>query len=116
MSDKKVVLENFKKTTKNLDEILKLEKTNNVLYTSIKRFDLCFEMAYQLEKNIAKSKGLDCNSHDQCFKTKNGQWKNLIKDRKISYSITNDKQAEEIYLKLPAYLELFKKLLIEAEK
>ena len=116
MSDKKVVLENFKKTIKNLDEILRLKKTNDVLYASIKRFDLCFETAYQLMKNIAKSKGSDCSSYKQCFEIKNNQWKDLVKDRKLSYFITNDKQAEGIYAKLPNYLKLFKELLVEVEK
>ena len=118
------ILQDFKKTVANLDEILTMGDNAAMRDAAMKRFDLCFDVAWKLIKNIAKKNGSECYSPRQCFKVgfqlklinHDEQWLNMIDDRNLSAHLYNEEEAKTIYVKLPAYLELFKKLLIEAEK
>jgi hypothetical protein len=46
------VLEDFGKAVKRLEEVLKLKKTDVVRDSAIKRFELCFDLAWNSIKNL----------------------------------------------------------------
>lgn len=117
-------LQDFKKTVTNLEEILKKENSAEMRDASMKRFDLCFDAAWKLIKNIAKKNGSECYSPRQCFKVgfqlklleHDQQWLDMIDDRNLSAHLYREEEANKIYSKLPVYLKLFKELLIKSEK
>jgi len=112
------VLEDFKKAIKRLEEVLKVKRTPVVRDSAIKRFELCFDLAWKSVKNFAKEKGLECYSPRDCFKTAfqlglikhDKRWLEMIKDRNLTAHLYKEAQAEKVYKKLKGYLKLFKKL------
>jgi len=112
------VLEDFKKAIKRLEEVLKVKKTPVVRDSAIKRFELCFDLAWKSVKNFAKEKGVECYSPRDCFKTGfqlglieyDKRWLEMIKDRNLTAHLYKEAQAEKVYKKLKDYLKLFKKL------
>lgn len=102
-----------------LEEVLKESKTDIVRDSAIKRFELCFDLACKVIKQIAKKEGLECNSPRSCFKLGfqlklydyDETWLDMIEDRNKSVHLYSQPSADEIYAHLPDYLLLFKKLL-----
>jgi nucleotidyltransferase substrate binding protein (TIGR01987 family) len=118
------LLQDFKKTIDNLDEVLNMKEENIVRDAAMKRFDLCFDTAWKLVKNLAKKEGIECYSPRQCFKVgfqlkllgHDSEWVDMLEDRNLSAHLYKEEEAIKIYTRLPEYLKSFKKLLIEAEK
>jgi len=111
-------LKDFKRAVKKLEEVLNLKKTEIIRDSAIKRFELCFDLAWKTIKNYAKEQGVECYSPKECFKTAfqlklinhEEKWLEIIDDRNLSTHLYSEKQAEEIYSKLSDYLKLFKEL------
>lgn len=118
------ILQDFKKTIENLDEILKLEESSINRDAAMKRFDLCFDTTWKLIKIMAKKDGFECYSPRQCFKSgfqmklinHDSNWLEMIDDRNLSAHLYKEEEAKKIYAKLPEYLKLFKELLVNIEK
>ena len=121
MSDKKKnpTKANLKRAVKRLEEALEKEKTPISRDSAIKRFELCYDLAWKAIKNYAKHEGVECNSPRSCFKEAykielieyDEKWMEMVDDRNASVHIYREEQAEEIYDELPDYLEMLKKLL-----
>ena len=113
------VLEDFGKAVKRLEEVLELKKTGVVRDSAIKRFELCFDLAWKSIKNYSKIHGIECYSPRECFKAAfqlkliehDKKWLKMIDDRNLTTHLYKEEQAEKIYLKLSNYLEMFKNLL-----
>ena len=119
MSNK--ILKDFQKTIERLGEVLKIEETEITRDSAIKRFELCFDLAWKSVKNFARENGMECYSPKECFKVAfqlklighDEEWLEMIKDRNLTTHLYKEEQAEKIYQKLLEYLEMFKNLLEE---
>ncbi len=119
MLDKSLVLEDFEKIIDQLDEVLNMKKTEVVRDSAIKRFELCFDLAWKSIKVCAKIQGAECYSPKACFKTAfqlklieyDEKWSDMVDDRNLSSHTYKEELAEEVYSKLSGYLSLFKDLL-----
>ena len=118
------LLEDFRKTIKRLEEVLKLEKTKVIRDSAIKRFELCFDIAWKSIKFYAQREGLVCYSPKECFKIAfqlkliehDEKWLEMIKDHNLTTHLYKEEQADMVYQKLPRYLEMFRNLLSQIEK
>ena len=54
------ILEDFEKAVKRLEEVLELKKTEVVRDSAIKRFELCFDLAWKTIKEYARKYGMAC--------------------------------------------------------
>lgn len=108
----------LKEATERLSEVLDLVKTEVVRDSAIKRFEICFDLAWKAIKNHAKQHGLEGYSPRECFKVgyqlklidyEEG-WLRMINDRNTTVHLYTQELAEEVYSRLPRHLELFKKL------
>jgi len=118
------VLEDFKKIIELLTEVLFLDKTAIVRDSAIKRFELCFDLAWKSIKIYASQEGLECGSPRACFKIAfqlgliehDEKWLKMIDDRNLSAHLYKEEHSDHIFSRLPEYLELFKKLLAKLQQ
>ena len=116
MSNK--ILKDFQKTIERLGEVLKIEETEITRDSAIKRFELCFDLAWKSIKNFARENGVECYSPKECFKVAfqlkliehDEKWLEMVKDRNLTTHLYKEEQAEKIYQKLLEYLKMFKNL------
>ena len=115
----KKINNDFKKAVKKLEKVLKLKKTEIIRDSAIKRFEICFDLAWKVIKAKAKEQGLECYSPRQCFKfgfqigliDHDSDWLEMIKDRNLAIHLYSEQYANQIYRRLKKYLKLFGKLL-----
>jgi len=114
------IFKDLKTAVNNLEEVLSLkEKTEIIRDSAIKRFEICFDIAWKSIKNYAKSEGIECFSPRDCFRSafqlklidNEDDWLNMVNDRNLTTHLYNEEQADKVYSKLSNYLELFKKLI-----
>jgi nucleotidyltransferase substrate binding protein (TIGR01987 family) len=118
------VFDDFKKAIMRIEEALKLKKTTVTRDSAIKRFELCFDLAWKVVKIYSKSQGMECYSPRDCFKTAfqlgliehNKNWIEMIESRNRAVHIYKEEFADEIYSKLSVYLNLFNGLVEKLEK
>ena len=111
-------LKDFNQSIKRLEESLSIEVNDIVRDSSIKRFELCFDLAWKSIKSFAKFKGIECFSPRDCFKSAfqidliehDEKWLEMIKDRNLPAHLYKKSHAQEAYSRLPDYLILFKNL------
>jgi len=112
------ILEDFKKTISRLEEALSLEKTDIVRDSAIKRFELCFDLAWKNIQIYARKEGIESHSPRSCLKTAfqlnlikhDESWLEMLEDRNLTAHMYKEKYAEEVFIRLPKYLLLFKGL------
>lgn len=112
------ILSDFQKIIGKFEEVLELRKTEVTRDSAIKRFELCFDLAWKSVKNFARENGVECYSPKECFKVAfqlkliehDEKWLRMVKDRNLAAHLYRKEQAEKIYQKLPEYLEMFKNL------
>ena len=117
-------LEDFKKSISRLAEVLRLKKTSIIRDSAIKRFELCFDLAWKTIKLYAKKQGVVCYSPRGCFKAAfqlkliehNKKWFKMLDDRNLTAYLYKEKQADQVYHRLSDYLLLFKKLVKKLEE
>ena len=118
------IIEDFKKAIVKLDWVLDMEKSEVVRDSAIKKFELCFDLAWKSTKEYARTKGLECYSPVDCFKAgfqlkiidHDEKWIQMVKDRNMSVHLYKEEWAEELYFKLPGYLKMFEELLLKLLK
>jgi len=116
MSNK--IIEDFQKTIERLEEVLKLKKTEIIRDSAIKRFELCFDLAWKSIKNFAKDEGVECYSPKECLKVAfqlkliehDERWLKMLDDRNLVVHLYKEEMAEKVYQKLPEYLKMLKAL------
>ena len=124
MSDKSHISKAFSRAIVRLEEVLELDKTDITRDSAIKRFEICFDLAWKSIKNYARNEGVECNSPRMCFKTAfklnlidyDEKWLKSIEDRNTTSHLYNEKSADQVYQRLPEYRSLFKSLLSRLEK
>ena len=119
MLNNSLILKDFERSIKKLEEVLSIEETEIIRDSAIKRFELCFDLSWKLIKKYARQEGVECNSPRSCFKTAfqlgvinyNEDWIKMIDERNLIVHIYREQYAEEVYSNLSEYLERFKELL-----
>lgn len=112
------VFDDFGKAIKRLKEVLSLKKNDIVRDAAIKRFELCFDLAWKSIKIFVVREGLECYSPKSCFKLGfqlglfkyNNEWMEMIEARNASVHLYGEDSAKEIYKDLPKYLKLLEEL------
>lgn len=112
-------LNDFEKIIQRLHDALREEKTDMNRDSAIKRFELCYDLAWKSIQHYAREQGLDCASPRGCFKTAfelkliDGEetWFQMIEDRNRSTHLYHEGYADQVYDHLPDYLKLFENLL-----
>ena len=105
------LLEDFKKAVLKLEEVLNLEKTEVIRDSAIKRFELCFDLAWKCIKSYARKEGVECFSPRSCLKTAfqlklikyDDVWLRMLDDCNLTVHIYKEKYAEEVYSILQKY-------------
>jgi len=114
-----VKLDYFKQSLDRLDEVMKEHKTGIVRDSAIKRYEICYELAWKSIQVFLKSEGLEtCNSPKQCYKkafqlglvTDEPGFASMIENRNLTTHAYDEKLAEMVYGKIPGYLVLFQSL------
>ncbi len=112
------VLSDLGSAAARLEEALKLEKTDIVRDSAIKRFELCFDLAWKCIQSHARKEGLECHSPKACLKLAfqlnlidyEDEWLKMLDDRNLSVHTYRVKYAEEIYGRLKPYAQKLKDL------
>lgn len=111
--------EQYSKTVKNLEETLEKEETEERRDSAIKRFELCFDVAWKLIKEyLEEDRGVICASPNECFKEAYRQkvidysehWTDMTKKRNEAVHTYKEELAKALYKELPKFLKLFKEL------
>jgi len=122
--NKKSKLNSFNKAIENLRTILLETETQIVRDAAIKRYELCYELAWKSIQEALKAEGLEiCKSPKSCFKQAFQQgWINeedicleMISSRNQTTHTYNEELAQEIYNNLKKYLPLFEFLLVRLQ-
>ena len=120
----KLILEDFKKSIKRLEEVLKLKKTKITRDSAIKRFEICFDLSWKAIKNYARYQRVECNSPRECIKTAfqlklidyDENWLKIVDDRNLTVHIYREQYADQVYSRLKDHLKLFQKLYFKMKK
>jgi len=116
-------LDSFKKALRRLAEALDAPPGDLVRDASIQRFEFTFELAWKAIKNTATVEGLECMSPRSCLKLAFGQgwiddepiWLAMLEDRNRASHTYDEKLAEQLYGRLPDYLDPFRSLMENLE-
>ncbi len=114
-------LKSFREAVERLEEALSLPKDAVVRDSSIKRFELCFELSWKVIQSFLRDRGLDCRSPRDCFReafsygllTQEEVWVQMVQDRNLSVHTYNEGLADQLYARLPGYLPAYRQLLEE---
>jgi nucleotidyltransferase substrate binding protein (TIGR01987 family) len=114
-------LKEYEKCLKKLEEVLDLPKDEFIRDSSIKRFELCFELGWKTLKDFLNEEGIFCRSPRSCLREAfsmglmddEDEWLSILEDRNLSVHTYNEELAEEIYKRLRNHLIAMKKLLSE---
>jgi nucleotidyltransferase substrate binding protein (TIGR01987 family) len=109
----------FNKAIDNLYEVMQENKTNIVRDSAIKRYEICYELAWKSIQEFLKQEGLEsCKSPKQCFKEAFYQglideevgFSDMVENRNLTTHTYDEKLAEIVYQSITGYLLLFKNL------
>ena len=112
------LLQDFKNAIQKLEEILVAEKNDITRDSAIKRFEICFDLAWKTIKVRARTEGVECYSPRECIKTAfqlkiidhDERWLSMIEDRNKTTHLYSSDTAEDVYQNLTGYLALYQKL------
>jgi nucleotidyltransferase substrate binding protein (TIGR01987 family) len=112
-------LDSANKALRRLVEALDAPPDDLVRDASIQRFEFTFELAWKAIKSTATVEGLECMSPRSCLKLAFGQgwiddepiWLAMLEDRNRASHTYDEKLAEQLYRRLPDYLDPFRSLL-----
>lgn len=113
-----MLFQDFQNAVTRLKEVLVIPKSSITRDSAIKRFELCFDLAWKSIKNIAQKEGVECYSPRACLKTgfqlhlieDEEGWLKIVDERNTSTHLYHEKTADEIFARLPSYVDLFEKL------
>ena len=110
-------LNDFELALNNLGDAVLNAKSKLEIDGSIKRLELCYEIAWKLMKEVLANLGIICNSPRICFKEafKNDLivdedgWLNMIEDRNLLVHTYNFENSRLVFEHIKeSYLSLFK--------
>ncbi len=115
----------FKNALNNLKTAGKKAKTDLEIDGTIKRFELCYELAWKLIKTVLADKGIICRNPRDCFKqavineliTDDNIWLNMIEDRNDLVHLYQFTNSRKIFENIKSeYIKSFTFLLQKAEE
>jgi nucleotidyltransferase substrate binding protein (TIGR01987 family) len=118
-------LTSFIKAMANLKSILAENKTPIVRDAAIKRYEICYELAWKSIQESLRTEGMEvCKSPKGCFKEAFKQgwivdeqaFSEMVQNRNLTTHTYNENLADEIYDSLETYVHLFDSLLINLQK
>jgi nucleotidyltransferase substrate binding protein (TIGR01987 family) len=89
------------------------------LDASIQRFEFCYELGWKTIKRFLSERGLEESLPREVFKAAFRQgwlsegdafWVGMMKDRNMTSHTYDEKQAREIYSRIPSYQKAFRRL------
>lgn len=106
------------KTVSRLEEILKQEKTVANRDSAIKRFELTVELAWKCLQTYLRDQGIPCRSPKECVMRafeyglidNDPRWIAMFEDRNMTVHTYDERDADEVYGRLPSYLGLLQAL------
>lgn len=119
------LLEDFKKATFRLEEVLSQEKNDFIRDSAIQRFEFVFDISWKTIKAFLEEyHNVTCTSPKTCFREAFHQglidydefWIDLADLRNKTTHTYKEELAEEVYNILPKALSYFQKLLEKIEK
>ena len=123
MTKQEALLGQFTKAVARLEESLALPLSASMVErdSSIKRFEICFDLGWKTVKEKLGRDGIECYSPKSCFQeafragmiavADEPSWNDLIQDRNKSVHVYSETMADEIYKNLPNYVVVFKKII-----
>ena len=109
----------LKTALQRLREALSAPETDLTRDAAIQRFEFCFELAWKVIQEKARSEGLDCYSPKSCIKLafknqwiqEETAWVDMLEDRNRTSHTYDEVLAAAVYSRLPNYLPLFQSLI-----
>ncbi len=117
-------LTSFIKAMANLKGVLTENKTSTVRDAAIKRYELCYELAWKSVQEALRTEGMEvCKSPKACFKQAFKQgwivdeetFGEMVQNRNLTTHTYNEDLADEIYNNLETYVHLFESLLAKLQ-
>ncbi len=110
--------DSFSQAIGRFSEALAVPETDLIRDAAIQRFEFCFELAWKVIQERARSEGLECQSPKGCLKLafKNGWiddetgWLAMLEDRNRTAHTYDETLAKDVYRRLPAHLPLLQAL------
>ena len=114
----KEILASFEKSLQRFEEILKEEETTANRDSAIKRFEFTVELAWKCVQKFLREQEIICRSPKECLKEAfkfglvkdDPKWLEMMEDRNLTVHTYNEITAEEVYERLPNYVEVFELL------
>jgi nucleotidyltransferase substrate binding protein (TIGR01987 family) len=120
----KEFLVSLENSIKRLKDILKKKKTVANRDSAIKRFELTIELTWKTTQRFLREQNIICRSPKECLQEAfrfgliddDARWLEALEDRNLTVHTYNEKTADEVYKRLPRYLNLFSRLEKELKK
>jgi len=111
----KELFDSFKKSVQRFDEILKEEKSIKNRDSAIKRFEFTIELAWKCAQKFLRDQEIVCRSPKECLKEAfkfglvkdDPRWIEALADRNLTVHTYDESTADDVYSRLPNYLEIF---------
>jgi type II secretion system protein G len=106
------ILETSERAVTTLREVLSMPKSDVVRDAAIQRFEYCFELAWKSIRRCAQAEGLKVDSPAGAIRAAfqlgwiddDATWLQMKDDRNLTSHTYDEQTAEELYMRLPAYL------------
>ncbi|MBY0249011.1 MAG: nucleotidyltransferase substrate binding protein [Nitrospiraceae bacterium] len=110
--------DSFTQAIARLSNALTAPETDLSRDAAIQRFEFCFELAWKVIQERARTEGLDCQSSKGCFKLayknswigEEAGWLAMLEDRNRTAHTYDETLAKTVYRRLSGYLPLFHSL------
>lgn len=113
--------QDFLRILGNFESVLAIpasERTTRDRDSAILRFELTFEVCWKLLQGMVRDEGFESNGPRQAFERAfsigwiedETVWYKLLKDRNLAVHVYREEWAEDLFSRLPEYLEAFKNL------
>jgi nucleotidyltransferase substrate binding protein (TIGR01987 family) len=111
------LFKNFEKALKRFEEILQKEKNEIIRDSAIKRFEICFDLAWKtLKAYLSEYQKVECHSPKSCFKLAyqekiidyDDYWIKIVDFRNQTAHFYSEVLPDKIYEELPKVLEYLK--------
>ena len=111
----KELFDSFEKSVQRFDEILKEEKSMKNRDSAIKRFEFTIELAWKCAQKFLRDQEIVCRSPKECLKEAfkfglvkdDPRWIEALADRNLTVHTYDESTADDVYSRLPNYLEIF---------
>jgi len=120
MTKNQAIENDLLEATRRFEEALAMPFSEVIRDSAIKRFELCFDLAWKSAKEKLRGENIECFSPKSCFSEAlrakmlpvelEQDTNRLLEDRNLSVHTYDSDTADEIYKRLPAYVKVFKSL------